>query len=217
MIFLGLWDGYDKSNDKAAKLKFLDSLQRQLRNLMKRKFNLDKDPYVTFAEALLIFIEEIQPRSTETEEALELEILAAKPADFPGHDVSAYVEFVEPKLERLTSAHAWDSTKNTRLCRMLALAGGAANTEYNQPLYTMLTSLNKILPTLRKHHNGTRHELLLDKELSWFDILTLAKAQYKSQMVAGMVRWPFVLHAHDSKAPPANFRQANLSPISGVG
>ena len=207
-------DIYDKSNDRSAKTFLLNSLHEDLRYKIKRKI---KSEDITFAEGLLIFIEEIRPNTTDNDKALVEKALRLTPANYPGHNVSLYVADVYPKLEQLTTARIWDSMETARLCRMLSQAGGPTNYEYSHSLLTKLNAINSVCPTIRTLTNKERHEKLQDLELSWIEVLECAEREYKNQMTDGFVRWPFACNAHDSKAPPSGFGSANLSQLPAPG
>jgi len=190
------YDSYDTSNDRQAKRFLLASLSADLKKKIHYKSGLYKsgrtDP--CFVDVLFVLIEYERPLSIDASQAMVDAVRAMTPSQFPGENITLFVEAIRPKLAHLEIGRSWDSMNNPALCRTLALAGGGSNYEYNSELYSLLNKLQDECQYITHLTNQEKVVHMASKSLGWKNIFDIAESHYVAQVVPGRIRWPPACH-----------------------
>ena len=196
------YDDYDKQNDDSARECFLNSLSDSL----KKEIQTKTKPDDLFVDVFVTFVENERPLSGNLYASMEKKVLSLHISKYQGANVKAMATSTREMIQELVRARAWDSVKNTTLCRIFATAS-ANNPEYTNPMYHLLDKVKCEVLKIINMTNVQKLEHMIEVKASHDDILNTATDLYNEQTIEGMERWPAMINSRDLKAPTALLSQ----------
>ncbi len=200
-----LYDSYDKSNDKAARKSFLDSLDTQLKNAISKKCR-DED---TFTIVWMIFMKTFTSTSHEKYENLKNQIKARKPTQYSGQDLHQLADHFRDDAKVLETAGCYDHNLTLEMVKIFLSAGGSGEKaeDFRFALRDMRTKLDKALTHIKFMSVADQNQYMQDNRFTYQDICEDIESHYQNFKDLG--EWLPAKNVPDSKAPPSTFG-ANL-------
>ena len=197
------YDAYDRTNDRAARLMFVDSLNETL----KGEFHIPDEP--SFLEVWMLFIQTLQSDSMERFKDMEKEVRSLKPQQFSGQNIAEMCLSIVERCKGLTAAGVYDHQLNSKIIQNLLLADG--NDQYKFALLQQQEKLNEALQVVRFMTKVEANEYLISRQLTFGDICHLAEDRYRQAL--GDKTWGPASNLKDSKTPPGAFSHAQLNAL----
>ena len=199
------YDVYDRSNDRAAHLMFVDSLNKTLKGEIQDR--IPDEP--SFLEVWMLFIQTLQSDSMERFKDMEKEVRSLQPQQFSGQNIAEMCLSIIKRCKGLTAAGVYDHQLNSKIIQNLLLADG--NNQYKFALLQQQEKLNEALQVVRFMTKLEANEYLISRQLTFGDICRLAEDQY--QQALGDKIWGPASNLKDSKTPPGAFSHAQLNAL----
>ena len=196
------YDAYDRSNDRAAHLMFVDSLNETLKGEIQDRIP-DKP---SFLEVWMLFIQTLQSNSMERFKDMEKEVRSLQPQQFSGQNIAEMCLSIIKRCKGLTAAGLYDHQLNSKIIQNLLLADG--NDQYKFALLQQQENLNEALQVVRFITKLEANKYLISHQLTFGDICRLAEDRY--QQALGDKTWGPASNLKDSKTPPGTFSHAQL-------
>ena len=200
------YDAYDRSNDQAARLMFVDSLNETLKGEIQDR--IPDEP--SFLEVWMLFIQTLQSDSMERFKDMEKEVRSLQPQQFSGQNIAEMCLLIVKRCKGLTAAGVYDHQLNSKIIQNLLLANG--NDQYKFALLQQQEKLNKSLQAVRFMTKIESNKYLISHQLTFGDICCLAEDRYRWAL--GDKTWGPASNLKDSKTPPGAFSHAQLMPSS---
>ena len=197
------YDKYDKTNDRAATLFLLDSLDTDLCDDIDEMLS-GTEP---FPVVWLHFIQAIQSTSVERFDQLKSKIKAVRPSQFAGQNLREMAKEYHRLAGELTSAGQYDHNLTLVMVKSFLLAGGDGNEDFRFELRGLKQKLNSALLEIGFKDKAAADAHMLANGLTYKDICKQAQDIYK--IFYDRNEWPPAQTPADSTAPPKSF--ANLS------
>ena len=192
------YDQYDKSNDRAARLALLDSLDAPLRQELEER--MPDEPLFPILWMMLIQI--IQSDSMGKFARLEAELKTLTPQQFSGQNIAEMALAITTRASALHTAGLFNHQLNSLILKSFLAADG--NDAYKFELMKLQSELTAALKEERFMSDKTAAGVFLaSKRLDFRSICQLAEDKYREAIGDGV--WPPSRHNKDSKAPPAGY------------
>ena len=197
------YDAYDRFNDRAARLMFVDSLNDTLKGEIQDR--IPDEP--SFLEVWMLFIQTLQSDSMERFKDMEKEVRSLQPQQFSRQNIAEMCLLIVKRCKGLTAAGVYDHQLNSKIIQNLLLADG--NDQYKFALLQQQEKLNEALQVVRFMTNIEANEYLISRQLTFGDICHLAEDRYRQAL--GDKTWGPASNLKDSKTPPGAFSHAQLT------
>ena len=201
-LFLNKFDEYDKSNNAAATVFLLDSLDVTLCQSLERKMKDNE----TFAMTWLKLIQLVVAPSLDRWDILNEKIKSSTPMQFEGQNVRELCD----KFEDLASTLRAGGQYNHALTRTMiknVLKSKDLPAPYTLQLSTLLLKVDEALSSSVYMSPSARWEHMEDEELTYEDVCEIMASGYDVLVVNG--EWPAAKLPQDTTSVPSQF--ANLT------
>jgi hypothetical protein len=196
-----LYDVYDKSNDKAARKSFLDSLEMKLKTTISKKCHDDD----TFAIVWMIFMKTVTSSSHEKYENLKNQIKGRKLTQYSGQDLHQLTDHFRDDAKVLDTAGCYDHNLTLEMVKIFLSAGGSGERaeDFCFELRQMRAKLDKALIHIKFMSASGQNQYMEDNRFTYQDICEDVESQYQNFKDLG--EWLPAKNVPDSKAPPSTF------------
>jgi hypothetical protein len=205
-----LYDKYDRTNDRCARLFLLNSLSAPLKNKVQDKIS-ESDG---FPVVWIKFIKCVQSTSIERYEQIKTKIKACQPTQFSGQDLEKMSKDLRDASDTLLAAGQYDHNLTLTMLEAFLNAGGENNEDFRFPLRAVKQKLDQALLDIgyKDKEAATLHMTSMD--LMPTDVCNLAEDLYQVRYEKGS--WPPAKSVKDAKAPPSGYG-ANIGEVGDVG
>ena len=203
------YDFYDEANDTAARLCLLDSLGSELYEQIVDRLP-DDNP--TFHHTWMLLLQLLTSDSPHRFADIKKKLLAIRPQDYPGQDISAMCLDVKKHYRSLLTAGAgvFGLNDTEKIIDAFALADG--DDRYRKRIVDKQTDLDTALQFIRfmsDYDASLKH--LRSHNVDVESICTLAEDQYR--LALSNHRWMPALHTPDAKKPPETFSRTQINAL----
>ena len=199
------YDAYDRSNNRATCLMFVDSLNETLKGEIQDR--IPDEP--SFLEVWMLFIQTLQSDSMEQFKDMEKEGRSLQPQQFSGQNIAEMCLSITKCCKGLTAAGVYDHQLNSKIIQNLLLANG--NDQYKFALLQQQKKPNEALQAVRFMTKLEANEYLISHQLTFKDICCLAEDRYR-QALGDKTGGP-ASNLKDLKTPLGAFSHAQLNAL----
>ena len=204
-IQYAMYDTYDRSNDRATCLMFVDSLNETLKGEIQDR--IPDEP--SFLEVWMLFIQTLQSDSMERFKDMEKEVRSLQPQQISGQNIAEMCLSFVKRCKGLTAAGVYDHQLNSKIIQNLLLADG--NDQYKFALLQQQEKLNETLQVVRFMTKIEANEYLISRQLTFGDICCLAEDRYRQAL--GDKTWGPASNMKDSTTPSGAFSRTQLNAL----
>ena len=201
------YDAFDKSNDSTATHFLLESLDEDMRVILR-----DLCEGEVFPVYVMELIEYVRRASTDHFAKLSDDIKKRKPSQYSGQDLEQMAKAMCADAKELTQAGQCDHRLTLHMLDNFLEAGGPENETFRFPFRLYYIELRKAIDKVSLMQKDEADKFMLKAKLTYRDICTEVVRQFR--ILSNDSRWSPAQLPKDTRTVPAKYAQ--LAAAEGI-